>query len=107
MSYTSDDAFPYLPDQCPSSAGRALNEEILFSDSIPVLDAAVLQVRKMVRDEGYDPLELPAVERSNSMGVQVTKQRQLYAWATIPFTFHLRNQTNDQYRIGLVQAAGG
>ncbi|KAF0306804.1 hypothetical protein FJT64_021768 [Amphibalanus amphitrite] len=51
---------------------RALNEEILFSDSIPVLDVAVLQVRKMIRDEGYDPLELPSVERSNSMGVQIT-----------------------------------
>ena len=50
-----------------------MNEKILFSDSIPVLDVAVLQVRKMVRDEGYDPLELPVVERSNSMGVQVGK----------------------------------
>ena len=50
---------------------RALNEEILFSDSIPVLDVAVLQVRKMIRDEGYDPLVLPSVERSNSVGVQV------------------------------------
>ncbi|XP_037079649.1 uncharacterized protein LOC119100677 [Pollicipes pollicipes] len=51
---------------------RELNEKVLFSDSIPVLDVAVLEVRKMVRDGGYDPLVLPTVERTNAMGVQIT-----------------------------------
>jgi len=51
---------------------RTLNEEILFSNSIPMLDVAMMQMRKMLRDGGYDPFPLPDVERSNSMGVQIT-----------------------------------
>ena len=56
------------------AAGRELDEERLLTGSFAVVDSAVLEARRKVRDAGYDPLRLPDISQASS-GVQVSGTR--------------------------------